>query len=318
MRPRSIIRTALYGLLALALLSGAGLANLHLYTLRRDLHLTQAEPDKNMPPLVAFTTVALGGFRSLLADVLWLRASELQDRGQYFELVQLADWITKLQPRSASVWTYQAWNMAYNISALMPEAEDKWRWIQNGLTLLRDEGMVLNPGSPRLHQELAWMYLHKLSADSDEFQRYYQAHFKEDMERIIGPAPRPDYAAADDALIQKLRGIRLDITEMQALESKLSPLDWRRPETHAIYWAATGLPYALKEFDELGLRRIIYQTLMIQVQHGDYDLLPAAIRAIQDTLQRIPNAGTEAALQNLLNFAQAHHLTLPVPMDETE
>ena len=33
------------------------------------------------PPLVAFTTVALGGFRGIIADFLWFRAMALQDEG---------------------------------------------------------------------------------------------------------------------------------------------------------------------------------------------------------------------------------------------
>ena len=40
---------------------------------------------KGLPPMVAFTTVALGGFRGLLADLLWLRAGALQEDGKYFE-----------------------------------------------------------------------------------------------------------------------------------------------------------------------------------------------------------------------------------------
>ena len=68
------------------------------------------------PPLVAFTTVALGGFRGLIADFLWFRAISLQDEGKYFEMVQLASWIMKLQPKSTATAAYLAWNMAYNIS----------------------------------------------------------------------------------------------------------------------------------------------------------------------------------------------------------
>lgn len=70
---------------------------------------------KNAPPVVAFTTMALGSFRGLLADLLWLRAASLQDQGNYFEMVQLASWITKLQPRFSGATAYLAWNMAYNI-----------------------------------------------------------------------------------------------------------------------------------------------------------------------------------------------------------
>src|SRR5690348_8955185 len=52
----------------------------------------------NAPPVLAFTTVALGGFRGLIANALWIRANELQQDGKFFEMVQLADWITKMEP----------------------------------------------------------------------------------------------------------------------------------------------------------------------------------------------------------------------------
>ena len=84
-------------------LAAAGALNLRLFERRATEHLTQAPPTQNMPPAVAFTTVALGGFRGILADILWMRAGSLQDDGRYFELVQLSDWITKLQPRSPPI-----------------------------------------------------------------------------------------------------------------------------------------------------------------------------------------------------------------------
>src|SRR6266853_1021609 len=109
------------------------------------LHQSRGEPLENSPPLVAFTTVALGGFRGIIADVLWLRATELQKDGKYFELVQLADWITKLEPRFAQVWAFHAWNMAYNVSVLFNDPPDRWRWVRQGIVLLRDEGLKYNP-----------------------------------------------------------------------------------------------------------------------------------------------------------------------------
>jgi len=61
--------------------------------------ITRGEPlGKTAPPVLVFTTVALGGFRGLIANALWVRAMELQEEDKYFEKVQLADWITKLQP----------------------------------------------------------------------------------------------------------------------------------------------------------------------------------------------------------------------------
>ena len=123
---------------AAAALVVAGTLNVKLLELRATAHLTQAPPTQNMPPAVAFTTVALGGFRGILADVLWMRAGSLQDEGRYFELVQLSDWIAKLQPRSPAIWAYHAWNMAYNVSALMADPAERWRWVHNGIGLPRD------------------------------------------------------------------------------------------------------------------------------------------------------------------------------------
>src|SRR5439155_26327010 len=87
---------------------------------------------ESAPPVLQFTTVALGGFRGLIANILWVRATELQDEDKFFEMVQLADWITKLEPRFVQVWLVQAWNMAYNISVKFPEPSDRLRWVQRG------------------------------------------------------------------------------------------------------------------------------------------------------------------------------------------
>ena len=92
---------------------------------RATMGLTRLTPLENAPPVLAFTTVALGGFRGLIANALWIRANDLQEEGKYFEMVQLADWITKLQPHFTTVWIHQAWNMAYNISIKFSDPRKK-------------------------------------------------------------------------------------------------------------------------------------------------------------------------------------------------
>ena len=90
----------------------------------------------------------LGGFRGIIAEVVWFRADRLQDEGRYSEMAQLATILTSLEPHTPEVWAYAAWNLAYNISVMMPTAEDRWRWVEAGLKLLRDDGLRLNPASP--------------------------------------------------------------------------------------------------------------------------------------------------------------------------
>lgn len=264
-------------LAAAAALALAGALNIQLLDIRATAQLTQAPPTQNMPPAVAFTTIALGGFRGILADVLWMRAGTLQDEGRYFELVQLSDWISKLQPRSPAIWAYHAWNMAYNLSALMAAPDERWRWVRNGIALLRDDGLAANPGSPRLHQELAWLFLHKLGTDSDSAAAHYRAR----------------WAAEVDS-----GAVALDPELVRRIEAEFGPLDWRTPQAQAVYWASAGLPFARTPSDDLALRRLVYQALMQRIALGDRQYLAPAIAFVRETRRRHPAIG---ALQNVLD-----------------
>jgi len=74
---------------------------------RSEMKLVVNEPLENAPPSLAFATVALGAFRGLIVDVLWIRADQLKEEGKFFDAKQLAEWITLLQPRFAAVWDFQ-------------------------------------------------------------------------------------------------------------------------------------------------------------------------------------------------------------------
>ena len=140
------LRSVLLLLLIGVLLAGAGFVQQSLNRDRDRLGLTRVQPLENAPPVLAFTTVALGGFRGLISNALWMRATDLQEEDKYFEMAQLADWITKLEPHFVHVWLVQAWNMAYNISVKFKESApgqfpDRWRWVKAGIELLRDDGL---------------------------------------------------------------------------------------------------------------------------------------------------------------------------------
>src|SRR6516164_8731147 len=112
MNPRA--KKILLLLLAAGLLVGSGQMQRVLNRDREQLGLTRVNALENAPPVLAFTTVALGGFRGLIANCLWIRANDLQQDDKFFEMAQLSDWITKLEPNFVQVWLVQAWNMAYN------------------------------------------------------------------------------------------------------------------------------------------------------------------------------------------------------------
>jgi len=227
---------------------------------RRDFHIAKGEPLENTPPLVAFTTVALGGFRGIIADLLWLRSTQLQQEGKYFELVQLADWITKLEPRFAPVWAFHGWNLAYNVSVLFDDPADRWRWVRHGIMLLRDEGLRYNPGDANLYRELGWIFQNKLAGNADQMNAYYKRWWAEEMATLFD-GPRPDYAHLTPAQADRLRTVyKLDPVIMAQVDQKYGPLDWRLPQAHAIYWAWRGKPYA-RGFEALQNDRMIFQSL---------------------------------------------------------
>jgi hypothetical protein len=156
MRSRDILISVVCVVLAIVLLAAAGSRLNFINSQRVEMKLISNEPLQNAPPSLAFATGAMGAFRGLVVDVLWMRADKLKEQGQYFDAKQLAEWITVLQPRFAQVWAFQAWNMAYNISVAIPaeQPDPRWQWVKNGYELLRDKGIPLNPRSILLYREL--------------------------------------------------------------------------------------------------------------------------------------------------------------------
>ncbi len=313
--------TLLWIIAALAAWWLAGQRHEPLRAARHDLWPEAAlQAIEEAPPLVAFTTVALGGFQGLIADLLWLRVSRLQDQGHYFEIVQLADWITKLEPRFTEVWAYHAWNMAYNISVMFPDPDDRWRWVQHGIHLLRDEGIRYNPADPSLYRELGWIYQHKIGRHWDDANMTYKWNLAQTMSPVLADG-RLDHerAAGDTELRQRLKTeYGLDADAMLSVDNLYGPLDWRAADTHAVYWAWRGLQVAPPE-GSLPNERMIFQGMSQAFKQGrividsenrflitspDLDLFPGVQRAFTDALERYQNNETiKQAYANFLDDA---------------
>ena len=201
MRLRDTIIWSVCICFAVALLITAGMRLDYINLQRRQMKLISNEPLENAPPSLAFATVAMGAFRGLVVDVLWMRADELKEQGQFFDAKQLAEWITTLQPRFASVWEFQAWNMAYNISVAMPatQPQERWRWVKNGYELLRDRGIPMNPKSILLYRELARIFQHKIGGVTDDAHKYYKLQLALAMEPLLGPANNKTFTALAEA-----------------------------------------------------------------------------------------------------------------------
>ena len=274
--------------LAAALLITAGAQLDYINSQRQKLKLITNEPLENAPPSLAFATVAMGAFRGLVVDILWMRAESLKDQGQFFDARQLADWITTLQPRFAAVWVFHAWNMAYNISVTIPatEADQRWHWVKTGYELLRDKGIPLNPKSIELYRELAFTFQHKIGGISDDAHKYYKLQLAEAMEPLLGPrsfAFAKQNGGGDDKYFEALAN---------------APTKWRQIEDDAI---VRPLIDALRAADKVFEGNKTFVSNYLSLRQNPSRFKPAAFKVIDN------HRGTEA-LKKFDIFAKAYQL----------
>jgi hypothetical protein len=192
---------AIVSLVIVLSITGIAFVQDEMVEVRDEHHLTEvgALDGDEVSPVVAFTTLALGGFRGLLADILFLRSQSMHESGNYFELVQLADWLVKLQPRFTGATAYLAWNMAYNVSVTFNAPEDRWRWVQRGIELIRDEALNYSDDDPVLFHELGWIYQHKVGHILDDANWYYKRQLAMQIIHVTGQTGRIDWRAFADA-----------------------------------------------------------------------------------------------------------------------
>jgi hypothetical protein len=313
-------------LLAAALLFGAGQVQKSLNRDRSQLRLTRAPVLQNAPPLLAFTTVALGGFRGLISNYLWIRSNDLQLDDKYFEAVQLANWITDLEPHFEQVWAFEAWNMAFNISVKFKDFSDRWRWVEQGIALLRDRALRYNPDAVLVYRELAWFFQFKMGQNLDEANLYYKQEWAREMTPFFGPNGtnfdtliHPQTAEEKTNALMLREKYKIDPVFAEKVDQEWGPLDWRLPEAHAIYWGALGLdqakknPDKVKQDDLIRLRRIIYQSLFQAFKHGRYIASPlGGSYSLGPDLDLIPkvNDAYEAEYAEESNSAQRDGIKL--------
>lgn len=114
---------------------------------------------------------ALSGFRTLLADVLWIEAHVEWERHEYGRMNLLLGTVTTLAPRNATFWELSSWHMAFNASVAVmedrkePKLAVRLKAQHEYFILGKDyleRGIANNPDSYSLHQALGLLYKEKL------------------------------------------------------------------------------------------------------------------------------------------------------------
>ena len=127
---------------------------------------------------------ALSGFRSIVADLLWIRAHDLWMATEWGRMKVLLDAVTALQPRSLLFWDNSAWHMAYNASAAALRDTNQPRetlrvkrsreYIRIGEDYLL-RGAQHNPDRALLYDRLGQLYKYRMEDHCRASWAYFEA-----------------------------------------------------------------------------------------------------------------------------------------------
>ncbi|MGN6370194.1 MAG: hypothetical protein ACTHN5_18210 [Phycisphaerae bacterium] len=140
------------------------------------------EPDTSLKSLALnFPRLTLGGFRGLLATVLWYQAENDKEDRKWMDLETKYDIIGAIEPYFVSIYIFHSWNQAYNLSAQWHSEDAKYKWVLDGLGYLY-KGEQYNPDNPDLILEEGNLFFLKLGG---AFERiFYRAHCRDDIAGI--------------------------------------------------------------------------------------------------------------------------------------
>src|SRR6266571_6076685 len=195
---------------------------------------------------------ALSGFRSIVADALFIQAHVAWERTEWGRVLLLFRQVTTLQPRAILFWDMAAWHMAWNASVAAMNDQTQPRlalrvkaqreYFALGKDFL-ERGIKNNPEKPQLYETLARLYKEKYKdhARASEFfakaaalpgapayeKRFeaYELSYCEGREREAYERLRQLYDAGKNERLPTL------ITRLKFLEQKLNiPNEQRIPE----------------------------------------------------------------------------------------
>jgi len=235
------LKRAVLLVLAVLFLAGSGMfvAPMQRERVRYDL---TSDPVKGVSPQLMLATTALGAFRGIIVDLVWIRLQRLMQEGRHFEIVQLGDWACKLAPRFPQIWQFHAWNMAYNVSVEIPYLPERWSWVYSGIRLLRDEAIPANPNEPKLYWGVGWIFQQKVGEQLDDAHMIYKQQLGLLMHEVLGgdgarddlekfaAAPRTADELLQDEEVKKLYEACLQ-KEFDLLDEKRFFAWFRRPDS---------------------------------------------------------------------------------------
>lgn len=126
---------------------------------------------------MAAETMRLGtfGMDGIAQMMLWQKADEYKKKKEWTKLAATLNQLIVLNPHLETVWRFQGWNLAYNISVEQDNYNDRYFWVKKGMSFL-ERGTKYNPRAIRLTWDVGWTTSQKInkSDERDFFRKLYR------------------------------------------------------------------------------------------------------------------------------------------------
>lgn len=206
--------------------SGTMLPGGNLARLRAKYELGEASLG-NVDPTSATMNLVLLGMRGVAASYLWQKADHYKETKQFTLLQESVDSIILLQPHFKTVWEYQAWNLAYNVSAEVDDVKDRFHWVKRGAKFLI-KGTKRNQKVPELKFGCGQFFGTKIGiADEKEvYRRFFKSDpnielYKGGADDEINPDGKDNYLVARDWYLQANETLELPNVEQHRMDQAL-------------------------------------------------------------------------------------------------
>jgi hypothetical protein len=157
----------------------------------------------NVDPASSTMNLLLLGFRGVATSLLWMEAQEHQKVKDWAALRATTNSIILLQPHFLKVWSFEGWNLAYNVSAEWDLIADRYYWVKEGIKFF-NKGKDRNEKFPELYWYTGDTVGKKIGR-SDEWRQFRQ-FFRKDPDTVRwpdGPDPAVNKEAKDNYLVAR-------------------------------------------------------------------------------------------------------------------
>lgn len=157
----------------------------------------------DVDPASATMNLVLLGLRGVATNLLWMEAEEQKRTKNWSQLQSTVESIILLQPHFQTVWKYQAWNLAYNVSAECDAVEDRFAWVKKGAKFLI-RGTRRNRKMPELYHDTG-DFMGKKIGRSDE-KELFREFFVSDPDTVRwggGPDEEINPSGLDNYLVAR-------------------------------------------------------------------------------------------------------------------